>query len=169
MKRLLFDVNVIFDVLLDRQPHADVASEVWGCVEDGRIVGLLSAHAVTTIHYLNAREVGPKVARQTTDALLSVFDVAAVNRHVLLSALGLGWKALEDAVTAAAAQHAKCDGLVTRNPDDFKRSPVRVLTPAEALAWVNAGRDADLSVLSPRRSRSRQHTVEDVTRLRDEE
>lgn len=169
MKRLLFDVNVILDVLLDRAPHADIASEVWGCVEDGGAAGLLSAHAVTTIHYLNAKEVGPKAGGQTTDSLLSVFDVAAVDRQVLLSAIGLGWKDFEDAVTAAAAQRAKCDALVTRNPDDFKRSPVRVLTPAEALAWVNAGRDAEASVLPPRRRRSQRHTMEYVNRLRDEE
>lgn len=141
MKRLLFDINVILDVLLDRAPHADAASEIWGCVEDGRAVGLLSAHAVTTIYYLNARHVGPRRARQTTDALLSVFDVAPVDRHVLQSALALAWRDFEDAVTAAAARAAKCDALITRNPTDFKESPVRVLTPADVLPWLNpAGR-----------------------------
>ena len=136
MKRLLIDINVILDVLLDRAPHADAASEVWGSVEDGRAVGLLSAHAITTIHYLNAREVGPQRARRTTSALLSVFDVAPVDRQVLLSALALGWSDFEDAVTAAAAQRAKCDALVTRNPRDFKGSPVRVLTPDEVRPWL---------------------------------
>ena len=136
MKRLLIDINVILDVLLDRAPHADAASEVWGSVEDGRVVGLLSSHAITTIHYLNAREVGSRRARRTTDALLSVFDVAPVDRQVLLSALALGWSDFEDAVTAAAAQRAKCDALVTRNPKDFKGSPVRVLTPVEVLPWL---------------------------------
>lgn len=140
MKRLLFDINVILDVLLDRRPHADAASEVWGCVEDGRALGLLSAHAVTTLHYLNAREVGPDQARRTTDALLSVFDVATIDRQVLQSALALDWKDFEDAVTAAAAQRAKCDALVTRNPKDFKGSPVRVLTPVEVLPWLNPAR-----------------------------
>lgn len=169
MKRLLFDVNVILDVLLDREPHADMASDVWSMVEDGRATGLLSAHAVTTIHYLNAKEAGPRQALQTTDALLSVFDVAPVDRQVLASALSLGWKDFEDAVTASAARQAKCDALVTRNPGDFKGSPVRVLMPAEALGWVNAGRDPDASVLPARRRRSNQRTPEDVNRLRDEE
>jgi predicted nucleic acid-binding protein len=136
LKRLLVDINIILDVLLDREPHAEGASEVWGAVEDGRALGLLSAHAVTTIHYLNAREVGPQRARRTTDALLTVFDVAPVDRQVLLSALALGWRDFEDAVTAAAAQHAKCDALVTRNPKDFKGSPLRVLTPDQVRPWL---------------------------------
>jgi predicted nucleic acid-binding protein len=136
MKRVLLDVNVVLDVLLDRAPFADASSAVWAAVEQGQAEGLLSAHAVTTLHYLNAKAVGGRMARQTTDALLSVFDVASVDGAVLNAALALNWTDFEDAVTAAAAKRAKCDALVTRNPGDFKRSPVRVLTPSEAVAWL---------------------------------
>lgn len=136
MKRLLLDVNLVLDVLLDRRPHVDVASLVWGAVEEGRAEGLLSAHAVTTIHYLNARVVGPKAARETTEALLSVFGVAAVDDGVLHAAVALRFGDFEDAVTAVAAQRAKCAAIVTRNPRDFRGSPVAVLTPPEAAAWI---------------------------------
>ncbi len=141
MKRILFDVNLVLDVLLDRRPHAAVASIIWSSVEMGRAEGLLSAHAVTTIHYLNARAVGTKAARDTTTALLSVFDVAAVDELVLRTAVRLGFKDFEDAVTAAAAERSRCAAIVTRNPRDFRKSPVRVLTPAEAASWlgVSAG------------------------------
>lgn len=136
MKRILLDVNVVLDVLLDRRPFAAAASAVWSAVEQGRAKGLLPAHAVTTIHYLNARKVGPRRAVETTDALLSVFDVAAVDEGALHAALALGWTDFEDAVTVAAARRARCDAIVTRNPRDFKAPPVRVLTPAEAAAWL---------------------------------
>jgi len=46
MKRLLFDVNVVLDVLLDRKPFADTSSEVWAIVERGEAEGFLSAHAM---------------------------------------------------------------------------------------------------------------------------
>ena len=138
MKRVLLDVNVVLDVLLDRAPFADASSAVWAAVEQGHAEGLLSAHAVTTLHYLNEKAVGGRMARQTTDALLSVFDVASVDGSVLNAALALHWTDFEDAVTAAAAKRAKCDALVTRNPSDFKGSPVRVLTPSEAVAWLAA-------------------------------
>lgn len=138
MRRVLLDVNVVLDVLLDRRPFSESASAVWSAVEEGRGAGLLSAHALTTIHYLNARAVGSREAGLTTDALLSVFDVAPVDRAVLGAALALGWDDFEDAVTAAAAHRARCDALVTRNPRDFKRSPVSVLAPSEAVAWLAA-------------------------------
>ncbi|MFA5909594.1 MAG: PIN domain-containing protein [Vicinamibacterales bacterium] len=136
MKRVLLDVNVVLDVLLDRAPFADASSAIWAAVEQGQAEGLLSAHAVTTLHYLNAKAVGVRMARETTDALLSVFAVASVDGAVLNAALALNWTDFEDAVTAAAAKRAKCDALVTRNPSDFKGSPVRVLTPSEAAAWL---------------------------------
>ena len=138
MKRVLFDVNVILDVLLDRKPFADASSEAWAAVERGDAAGLLSAHAVTTLHYLNAKSVGNRQAVATTEALLSVFDVAAVDDQVLRSAVALQWKDFEDAVTAAGARRAKCDAIITRNPRDFKGAAVTVLTPEEAVAWIEA-------------------------------
>lgn len=136
MKRLLFDVNVVLDVLLDRKPFADASAAAWAAVERGEADGLLSAHALTTLHYLNTRAVGSQMAHETTEALLSVFDVAGVDNTVLNAALALKWPDFEDAVTAAAARRAKCDALLTRNPRDFKGSVVRVLTPSEAAAWL---------------------------------
>jgi predicted nucleic acid-binding protein len=52
MKRLLVDTNVILDVLLDRQPHADVSIAIWAAIEAGHAEGYLAAHSITTIHYL---------------------------------------------------------------------------------------------------------------------
>jgi predicted nucleic acid-binding protein len=134
--RILLDVNLVLDVLLDRKPHAAAASDVWAAVETGRAEGFLSADAITTVHYLNAKAVGWKTAIETTDALLSVFEVAPVDESVTRSALALGWPDFEDAVTASAAQRARCAAIVTRNPRDFRGSPVRVLTPVEAAAWL---------------------------------
>jgi predicted nucleic acid-binding protein len=138
MKRVLIDVNLVVDVLLDRRPHAHSASRIWAAVEEGRVEGLLSAHAVTTIHYLNAKAVGYRTARETTDALLSVFGIAAVDEGIIHTANALGWKDFEDAVTAAAAQRAKCVAIITRNTKDFAGAPVRVLGPDEAATWLAA-------------------------------
>ena len=52
MKRILFDTNVILDVLLDRRPYAEASAAAWEAVETGSVEGLLAAHAITTIHYL---------------------------------------------------------------------------------------------------------------------
>lgn len=136
MTRILLDVDVVLDVLLNRAPHAEAASRVWTFVEEGRVEGFLSAHAVTTLHYLNGRAVSSRAARRTTESLLTVFGVAAVDQVVIRSAVAMAWTDFEDAVTAAAAERARCGLVVTRNVRDYRRSPVPALTPADAAAWL---------------------------------
>jgi predicted nucleic acid-binding protein len=133
MKRILFDVNVVLDVLLDRRPHAVASAAVWGAVETGDAEGLLAAHAVTTIHYLARKDMGPTKAREILSVILRVFGIAPVDAAVIQEALQLPFGDFEDAVTAAAARRAGCDHIVTRDPKGFRGSPVRSLTPEVAL------------------------------------
>ena len=50
--RVLFDTNVVLDVLLARAPHARAATALFHHVAAKDIDGLLGATTVTTIHYL---------------------------------------------------------------------------------------------------------------------
>ena len=138
MKRVLFDVNVVLDVLLDRRPHADASAAAWAGVETGAAEGLLSAHAITTIHYLVRKETGAAKARGVISAILRVFQVAPVNAAVIQEALELPCPDFEDAVTAAAARLAGCHYILTRDPKGFRNSPVRPLTPEAALPLLSA-------------------------------
>jgi predicted nucleic acid-binding protein len=137
MKTVLFDTNVVLDVLLDRQPYAEASAAVWAAVESGISKGMLAAHAVTTIHYLVRKEMGTAKARRTLTAILRVFEVAAVDGAVIHEALQLPFSDFEDAVTAAAAQLAGCECIVTRDPKGFRGSPVRSLTPEAVTPLLN--------------------------------
>ena len=139
MKRLLLDINIVLDVLLNRQPHAGASAAVWAAVEAGTVEGLLAAHAVTTVHYLVRKELGNAGAKRTVEALLRVYRVAAVDGVVIQFALDLSSSDFEDAVTAAAARLAGCDAIVTRDPKGFRGSPVRCLPP-EAVPPLLAAR-----------------------------
>ena len=132
MKRVLFDINVVLDVLLDRKPHAEASAAAWAAVESGIAEGVLAAHAVTTVHYLVQKEMGAHSAKRTVFTILRVFRVAAVDSAVIHEALQLPVSDFEDAVTAAAARLAGCDFIVTRDPKGLRGSPVRPIAP-EAL------------------------------------
>ncbi len=133
MKRILVDTNVVLDVVLDRQPHADRSAAIWKAVETGKSEGLLAAHAITTLHYLIQKELGAPKARRLISEILRVFRVAGVDGSVIEEALRLSLADFEDAVTAAAARSAECDFIVTRDPRGFRGSPVRPLAPEAAL------------------------------------
>lgn len=49
MNRLLIDINVVLDVLLDRQPHVEASAALWAAVENERVEGWIAAHGVTTV------------------------------------------------------------------------------------------------------------------------
>ena len=135
MKRFLLDLNVLLDVVLER-PGAPVAAEVWAALEQGRGEGYIPAHGVTTIFYVVSRAKGPAFARRATEGLVHAFTVAHVDQDVLRGALALDWPDFEDAVCAAAAEACGCDAIVTRDPEGFPDSPVEVIDPATALAWL---------------------------------
>jgi predicted nucleic acid-binding protein len=137
MKSILFDINVVLDVLLNREPHAEASASAWALVEDGIADGFLAAHAVTTIHYLIRKEMGAAKATRMISAILTVFAVAPVNGAVIQQAMQLPSPDFEDAVTAAAALLAGCDYIVTRDPKGFRGSPVRTLTPEALMPILN--------------------------------
>jgi len=132
--RVLLDINVVLDVLANREPFADEAAAVMAEVEAGRIDGFLAAHTVTTLHFLLTRHIGKGQARKILTDLLHLVRLVPVDEDRIRHALAAKWPDFEDAVQAACAEKAEADYLVTRNKRDFRRSAVKPVTPAELLA-----------------------------------
>jgi predicted nucleic acid-binding protein len=139
--KVLFDTNVVLDVLLAREPHAAVAARLFALVERGEMQGCLCATTVTTIHYLAVRALGPKAARKHLRQLLSLFEVVPVTSEVVTGALDLGFADFEDAVAHEAARAGGAAAIVTRNAKDFAKASLPVLSPVELLAAVAAGKE----------------------------
>jgi predicted nucleic acid-binding protein len=131
--KVLLDTNVILDLLLDRVPHSHAAGELLSAVESGRISGCVCATTVTTIYYLATKAVGARRARIEIRKLLSLLEVAPVNRSVLDCAIRSKAPDYEDAVICESARHVGADLVVTRNVRDFRASGVRVCSPVEML------------------------------------
>ncbi len=128
--RVMFDLNVVLDVLARRQPYYPDAARVWAYVESGQMEGLLAAHSVTTLFYLLRRHLGLPQAKIALRDVLRVFRVAAVDQDTIQAALILDWNDFEDAVQAMAAATSEVAYLVTRNEGDFSGSPTPVIHPA---------------------------------------
>ncbi len=132
--RILFDTDVILDLLLDREPFNATAAWLVNRVHTGELEGFISAITLTTIFYLARKAVGNKRARSYIEDLLKIFQVALVNKAVLETALALPIKDYEDAVQHASAELAGAEGIVTRNVPDFKQATLKVYTPVELRA-----------------------------------
>ena len=129
--KVLFDTNVILDVLLDREPFAEEATYLMTKVEQSEIVGYLGATTITTIYYLLQKSLGNEIAAEKIEILLSVFEIVPVNRIILEDALKSGFSDFEDSVLLMGACHGGVEYIVTRDTIGFKKSKVPVFNPIE--------------------------------------
>ena len=132
--RICFDTNVVLDVLLERAPFVEPAARLLDAVSRRSIEGLLCATTLTTVDFLLVRHRNREIARQGLAWLLSIFDVAPVNRTVFDQALKIDWSDFEDAVLHEASYLADATAIVTRNTKDFNEALLHVYTPEECLA-----------------------------------
>jgi len=141
--RVLVDTNVVLDVLLDRRPFAEAATQVFALIEESKIEGFLCATTVTTVDYLLGQALPPKIARAALQRLLGLFEIAPVNRPVLEQALRSDIADFEDAVIEQAARLISADAIATRNLTDFVKSSVTAFDPPELISAVNAKESAN--------------------------
>ncbi len=134
--KILLDTNVVLDLLLAREPFVRQAGEIFLMVENGRIEGFLCANSIVTLHYLVGRQKGRTEADSVISDLLSLFQIASVDKSVLLHASANNGNDYEDSVIYTAAEQNGVDMVVTRDAKGFARSRVTVMSPEVFLAGV---------------------------------
>lgn len=134
--KVLLDINIVLDVILDREPWVAEAASLLSAVEQRQVQGYVAGHTVTTIHYIVAKEQGARTAATAVTDLLRVVSVVPMDDADFQQALVLGLGDFEDAVQAAAALRIGADCLVTRNAADFAGIPVAVRSAGEVLALL---------------------------------
>lgn len=136
--KVLFDTNVVLDVLLDTEPHTEVAAKLFALVDNGRVEGSICATTATTIYYIAAKSFGRRRAHSQVHELLTLFEVAPADRDVLDRALDLDFTDFEDAVLHEAARNVGAAAIVTRHGVGFVNATVPVFDPQKLLAAVAA-------------------------------
>jgi predicted nucleic acid-binding protein len=131
--KILFDTNVILDVLLDRQSFVEHAVLLFEKVELGYLDGYVGAITITTLDYLLTKSLSAKEAKRVIKKLLRLFEVAPVNRLILEDALDSGFPDFEDAVLHSAAIHSGVQAIVTRDEKGFAQAQLAIYSPEELL------------------------------------
>lgn len=136
--RVLFDTNIILDVLLDRKPFSEHASYLMSMVECSEISGFVCATTITTVHYLLSKQLNNKKAKECIRSIMTLFEVASVNRVVIENALKTKFTDFEDSVLHESARHAGAEYIITRNIKDFSKSQIPTYTPTEFLSMLES-------------------------------
>lgn len=131
--KVLFDTNIVLDLLLERQPFVNDAQLLFEKVESNQLYGYLGATSITTLDYLLSKTLSSQKAKDVIQSLLTLFDIAPVNRLVLEEALNSKFSDFEDAILHAAATHCGVQAIVTRNEKDFSKATLAIYSPSALL------------------------------------
>lgn len=131
--KVLADVNVCLDLLLDRHPHIQYSGRIFEMAEKSKIRLFISGLSFDTLFYIMRPAKGGKLAIEKLKLMHSYTHVAEIDSVVVKNALQSGWRDLEDALQFYSAIQSGCSHLVTRNPADFTddSSQIQVLTPMD--------------------------------------
>jgi predicted nucleic acid-binding protein len=132
--RVLLDLNVIADVVQQREPHYAASARLLTFLLAKPIVTFIPAHALTTLYYVTEKHRNRDTANELVDWLLGSFEIASPVKDDFRRARTLGMKDFEDAVVVCSAMSAQCDCLITRNLRDFSAIPLPAHTPDQFLA-----------------------------------
>lgn len=130
MDRILIDTDVILDFFFDREPFSDDASKILSLCEQGELKGFVTPVMISNIYYLLRKTARHEKVIENLKMLLTIVNVAMINKQTVLDALNSEFKDFEDALQNFSAQNEKeIKIIVTRNIKDYKTSKLSVMTP----------------------------------------
>src|SRR5581483_7435447 len=107
--KVLLDLNVILDVVLNRQPWVTEAAAVWNAHHRGAIDGSLAATEISNLYYIVRRLAGEATARAAVRTCLATFEVVPVDGQVLREADQQSGPDFEDNICVACAVLVSAD------------------------------------------------------------
>lgn len=134
--KVIIDLNVVLDVLQEREPFYEASASLLAAVETGKVEGYLAAHSVTTLFYLIQKSKSSADARAIITNLLQFLKVAPVDQSTIEQSLNLDYRDFEDAVQMITAIQCKADYLITRNIKDYKPALLPVIQPVDFLGTL---------------------------------
>ena len=134
--KTFFDLNIILDVLQNREPFYEASAQLLASAETGKIQGFIAPHSLTTLFYLISKDQSAAKARATITNLLQFLSVAKIDQSTIEQAMGLAYRDFEDAVQMIAAVQCKADYFVTRNPKDFQPPMLTIIQPSELIVLL---------------------------------
>ena len=133
---ILLDTDVLIDIALDRRPHSVPASELLDRIEHGAENAYVAWHSVSNLYYIVAPARGGVSTRDFIVELTRFVAVASTDTEAVRYAAELPMADFEDAMQVAAARACGARHIVTRNTKDYERSPIRAVSPREALGGL---------------------------------
>ena len=135
--RAVIDTCVIVDALQNREPFSKDAQSIFLRCANHQFDGVLTAKSITDIYYLTHRQThSNEVTRDILQKLCSLFLLLDTTALDIRKAISSEISDFEDAVMVETAIRSGADCIVTRNPKDYRKSPINVYTPSDFVSLL---------------------------------
>ncbi|MBD2442332.1 MULTISPECIES: PIN domain-containing protein [Aphanizomenonaceae] len=132
--KILIDTNIIIDNALEREPFWNASEQVLSLIEQGTIVGYISASTFSDLYYIIRKARGRDWTLTYLNQLITFCQIATVNQAAITMAFTTNFKDFEDSIQYSTAVVNQLDAIITRNPQDFPIVTPRIITPEQLIA-----------------------------------
>lgn len=137
---VLFDTNIILDILEKRLPFYNASRLVLEHCISGKIIGYIALHSVSNIFYILRKRYSAENRRKLLLDILDLLQIANADHESVRNALKRNdFSDFEDCLQDECAKQVNADYIVTRNMNDFSASDVPAVTPEDFLEILNNG------------------------------
>jgi len=141
MKNIFLDTNVLIDFFADRKPFSLEAAKLFNHSFKKNINIYISAVSYNNIYYILRQSCSHNETIKMLTELNEWTDIIDVSKDIIKKSLKSEFKDFEDAIQCNCAKSmSKIDFIVTRDTKDFKSSSLPVLSPKEAVTFVESVR-----------------------------
>lgn len=131
---VLFDTNVILDILEKRSPFYEVSKLVFESCVPGKITGYIALHSISNIFYILRKRYSAADRRKLLLDILDLLQIADADHESVKNALRReDFSDFEDCLQDECAKQIHADYIVTRNIKDFSWSDTPAITPEDML------------------------------------
>ena len=139
MINFFLDTNIVIDFLTDRKPFSSLAGKLFDYSEKGEVKLYLSAVSYSNIYYVVRKVSSHKETIKILSRLEEMTEIIDTTSSTIKNAIDSEFKDFEDALQYYSAKlNTNINGIVTRNGGDFKHGTISILTPEEAIRFMES-------------------------------
>lgn len=136
IKRVLLDVNVCIDIIVNRSLLPEIKKELFSVFLDYNIKPYVPAFSIDTIYYIlnHSMKIDNETAKNAIQKLLKFTKMLHSTDETIQRAFISNFPDFEDALINSLAESHNMDAIITNNIADFIRSKLPVYRPVDFIS-----------------------------------
>jgi len=133
IKRVLLDVNVCIDIIVNRSLSPETKKELFAVFIQNKSEVFVPAFSIDTVFYIlnSSMKIDKQTAKNAIQKLVKFTKLLHTTDETIHKAFVSGFSDFEDALINSLAETNNMDAILTNNVSDFVQSDLPVFRPVD--------------------------------------